>query len=239
MRLASISTLYLSLGLAASAALQSTTAFEVFPKEVNLTTVRDRQSMVVRFTELNGVQRDVTADAKFTLADPSKAKVEKGTVTPLADGDTTMKVEWNGQSIDVPLKVEQAQVDPPISFRRDVMPVFLKSGCNAGGCHGASRGKDGFRLSLFGYDPEGDYFRLTHEMVGRRINLALPEESMILTKNIGTAPHTGGKVFTKDSEVAQTLLEARLNGLGTCLPRSASMSRSKYWYQPEYWPAGG
>jgi hypothetical protein len=115
-------------------------------------------------------------------------------------------VEWNGQAVDVPLKVEQAKVDPPVSFRRDVMPVFLKSGCNSGGCHGASRGKDGFRLSLFGYDPEGDHFRLTHEMVGRRINLALPEESMIITKNIGTAPHTGGKVFAKDSEIAKTLL---------------------------------
>jgi len=206
MRFASISSVFLSLGLSASAALQGSTAFEVFPKDVNLTTTRDRQSMVVRFTDLNGVQRDVTADAKFTLADPAKAKVENGTINPLEDGQTTIKVEWNGQAVDVPLKVEQAKFDPPVSFRRDVMPVFLKSGCNSGGCHGASRGKDGFRLSLFGYDPEGDHFRLTHEMVGRRINLALPEESMIITKNIGTAPHTGGKVFAKDSEIAKTLL---------------------------------
>lgn len=206
MRIAPICSVFLGLGLVASAALQGSTAFDVFPKDVNLTTSRDRQTLVVRFTETNGVQRDVTTEAKFILADPAKAKVEKGIVTPLADGATTLKVEWNGQAVEVPVKVEQAQVEQPISFRRDVMPVFLKSGCNQGGCHGAARGKDGFRLSLFGFDPEGDYFRLTHEMAGRRINLALPEESMILTKNIGTAPHTGGKVFTKDSEVAQTLL---------------------------------
>jgi hypothetical protein len=206
MRFASTSFAFLSLGMAASAALQGTTAFEVFPKEVNLTTVRDRQSLVVRFTEPSGIQRDVTTEATFTLADTAKAKVEKGLVTPVADGQTTLKVEWNGQAVEVPVKVEQAQVDPPISFRRDVMPVFLKSGCNSGGCHGASRGKDGFMLSLFGYDPDGDHYRLTREMVGRRINLALPEESMLITKNIGTAPHTGGKTFTKDSEMAQTLL---------------------------------
>src|SRR6185295_479107 len=108
--------------------------------------------------------------------------------------------------VTVPVKVENAHIDPPISFRRDVMPVFMKSGCNGGGCHGSARGKDGFRLSLFGYYPEGDHYRLTREMVGRRINLALPEESMIITKNIGTAPHTGGKTFTKDSEIAKTLL---------------------------------
>src|SRR6185312_6263251 len=54
----------------------------------------------------------------------------------------------------------------PPSFRQDVMPVFFRAGCNAGSCHGSSRGKDGFMLSLFGYDPKGDYFRITQEMVG-------------------------------------------------------------------------
>lgn len=188
------------------AAIETQPAFEVFPHDVNLSSVRDRQSLVVRFTEANGVQRNVTGEAKFTLSDPTKAKIENGVVTPLADGDTKLKVEWNGQASEVPVVVKGAQIDPPISFRRDVMPVFMTAGCNSGGCHGASRGKDGFRLSLFGFDPEGDYFRLTREMVGRRINLAMPEESMLITKNIGAAPHTGGKLFTKDSEMCQTLL---------------------------------
>src|SRR5215204_4554780 len=102
MRLAPISSVFLSLALAASAALQGTTAFEVFPKEVNLTTLRDRQTVVARFTQPDGVQRDVTTEATFLLADPAKAKVEKGMVMPLADGETTLKVEWNGQSVNVP-----------------------------------------------------------------------------------------------------------------------------------------
>ena len=202
-----INTLSLSLVFAAGvahAALE--TSFEVFPADVNLTTARDRQSLVVRITEPTGVHRNVTAEAKFTVANPAMAKVVNGVVLPLADGTTTLKVEFGGKSTEVPVKVGEAQVDPLVSFRNDVMPVFLKSGCNAGGCHGQSRGKDGFMLSLFGYDPEGDHFRLTREMVGRRINLAIPEESMLITKNIGAAPHTGGKLFTKDSEIAKTLL---------------------------------
>ena len=69
------------------------------------------------------------------------------------------------------------------SFKNDVMPVFMRGGCNAGDCHGAARGKDGFMLSLFGYDPEGDYFRLVEEFIGRRIDLANPKASLILTKN--------------------------------------------------------
>ncbi len=93
-----------------------------------------------------------------------------------------------------------------ISFRLDVMPVFFRAGCNSGGCHGSARGKDGFRLSLFGYDPVGDYFRLTQQIVGRRVDVAVPDKSLLLLKAVGKVPHTGGQLFTEDSEYYQTLL---------------------------------
>lgn len=96
---------------------------------------------------------------------------------------------------------------PPTSFRRDVMPVFFRAGCNAGTCHGSSRGKDGFMLSLFGYDASGDYFRLTEEMIGRRVNVAEPTESLMLLKATGKVPHTGGKRFSEDSPYYETLLQ--------------------------------
>ena len=94
----------------------------------------------------------------------------------------------------------------PVSFKNDVMPVFFKAGCNAGDCHGSSRGQDGFRLSLFGYDAEGDYFRLVEEYPGRRINRAEPEKSLLINKAIGNVAHTGGELFTTDSESYQILL---------------------------------
>lgn len=93
------------------------------------------------------------------------------------------------------------------SFRRDVMPVFFRAGCNSGGCHGSARGKDGFRLSLFGYDPSGDYFRITQQMAGRRINLSVPEESLLLLKCTGKVPHTGGELFTADSDYYKAILK--------------------------------
>ena len=86
------------------------------------------------------------------------------------------------------------------SFRRDIMPIFFRAGCNAGTCHGSARGMDGFMLSLFGYDPQGDYYRIVNEMVGRRINYAVPEQSLLLKKAIGAVPHTGGELFKKASE---------------------------------------
>ena len=195
---------FIILALAASPSFAA--SFEVFPAEVNLKYQRDSQSLVCRFTEPNGVQRNVTTEAKISVSDPAKAKVENGVVLPLADGATTLKVEYNGSAIEIPVKVEAVKEDPAISFRNDVMPTFMRNGCNSGGCHGASRGKDGFRLSLFGYNAAGDYQNLTREQIGRRINLALPETSMLLTKCVGEAPHTGGKLFTKDSESYQRIL---------------------------------
>jgi hypothetical protein len=94
----------------------------------------------------------------------------------------------------------------PSSFRLDVMPVFFRAGCNSGGCHGAAIGKDGFHLSLFGYDPAGDYYRLTRELPGRRIDLAVPRQSLLLMKATGMVPHSGGRRFKPDSDLYRTLL---------------------------------
>jgi hypothetical protein len=102
--------------------------------------------------------------------------------------------------------VKDASAERPISFQLDVMPVFMRGGCNTGSCHGAARGKDGFRLSLFGFDPQGDYYRITRELGTRRINLASPADSLLIEKAIGAVPHTGGKRFAPESEYCQTLL---------------------------------
>jgi hypothetical protein len=92
-------------------------------------------------------------------------------------------------------------------FRRDVMPVFFRAGCNAGTCHGSARGKDGYMLSLFGYDAPGDYRRTVEEMPGRRINTAMPAESLLLLKATGAVAHTGGKRFEKDGDLYKTVLD--------------------------------
>ena len=79
------------------------------------------------------------------------------------------------------------------SFERDVMPIISKAGCNGGGCHGALAGKAGFRLSLFGYDPQSDYLAITRDARGRRVDLAEPGTSLLLTKPTMAIAHKGGK----------------------------------------------
>ncbi len=86
------------------------------------------------------------------------------------------------------------------SFLHDVLPVISKAGCNTGGCHGAIAGKGGFRLSLFGYDPEKDYLTITREVRGRRIELSDPARSLLLTKPTTAVPHKGGRRIDTDSE---------------------------------------
>src|SRR5262249_15310480 len=128
---------------------------EVFPPDVSLTTARDRQSFVVQATYADGLTRDVTAEAKVAVANANLVKLDRNVRRPVADGATEMKVEFGGKVVSVKVAVKDAATTPPISFKLDVMPVFMRWGCNSGACHGAARGKDGFRLSLFGFDPDG------------------------------------------------------------------------------------
>jgi hypothetical protein len=179
---------------------------KVFPPDLKLSTKADQQSLVIQAVYADGTTRDVTAEAALALKDKGIARLDKGLIAPLADGKTELLVKFGGRSLSVPIAVTQAQVERPVSFKLDVMPVFMKAGCNAGGCHGSSRGKDGFRLSLFGYDPDGDYFRLTRESIGRRMNLGIPEESLMIEKALGRVPHTGGERFTTNSPLYYTLL---------------------------------
>ncbi len=99
-----------------------------------------------------------------------------------------------------------ARAEETPSFRRDVMPLLFRAGCNSGTCHGSARGKDGFLLSLFGYDAKGDYYRITQELVGRRVNVAAPEQSLLLLKATGKVPHTGGQLFKENSPYYRSLL---------------------------------
>ena len=202
-----LTTCALLLGMAttATAADSPLSSLVVYPGSVKLTTKRDRQSLIVQATFANGLTRDVTGEAKFVLADDKAATLSGHLLTPKADGKGELSVSYGGRTIKVPIEVEKAVDDRPISFRLDVMPVFMKANCNTGSCHGSARGKDGFRLSLFGFDPAGDHYRLTRELPGRRINLAVPSSSLLMEKSVGEVPHTGGKRFGKDSELYGTL----------------------------------
>src|SRR5262245_44020905 len=113
----------------------------------------------------------------------------------------------SGATVQV-LGVEPANTRPSnrqspasrLQFRRDVVPVLTKLGCNAGACHGSFQGRGGFRLSLWGFDPLADYAALVSDARGRRIFPAAPEFSLIFRKATAAVPHGGGKRLEEDSE---------------------------------------
>lgn len=173
---------------------------EVFPSRVVLDSGRDSQGLVAIARYADGSARDVTADAKVAIADEGVVVYENETLVPGAIGETRVTVEWRSRTVDVEVKVNSVNDSQEIGFRREVVPVLTKAGCNSGKCHGAASGKDGFRLSLFGYDAEGDRSRLVDELRGRRINLADPEASLLIHKAIGEVPHTGGGRIARGDE---------------------------------------
>ena len=179
----------------------------VYPENIDLSNSRDRQRLIVQARFADGLTEDVTEQATLTSANSEVLRKDGYTFFPAADGETTVNVEYQGKAVQIPAKVQNAGVTPPISYTLDVMPVFLKANCNTGSCHGAARGKDGFRLSLYGFDVNGDYNRITRDFSSRRINLAFPEDSLLLTKGAGVVPHTGGTRFRKGDELYETVHE--------------------------------
>ena len=93
------------------------------------------------------------------------------------------------------------------NFANDIVPIFSRHQCNTSGCHGKAEGQNGFKLSVFGFDPPADYAALVMEGRGRRVFPAAPERSLLLRKACGDVPHGGGVRFAKSSREYQRLRE--------------------------------
>jgi hypothetical protein len=104
------------------------------------------------------------------------------------------------------LHAQDSPAAKPPSFVNDVLPVLTRLGCNQGACHGKNAGQNGFRLSLRGYAPEWDHRWITREFDGRRVNTAVPEDSLLLRKPLGLVPHEGGKLLRAGGREHQVLL---------------------------------
>jgi|694.fasta_scaffold47050_2 hypothetical protein len=90
-------------------------------------------------------------------------------------------------------------------FENEIQPLLTRYGCNSGGCHGKASGQNGFKLSLFGFDSQSDYEEIVDRARGRRVNVATPEQSLLLLKSIGAVPHGGGARFSSTSPAYEVL----------------------------------
>ena len=141
-----------------------------------------------------------TGDVQLRVADESVARIENQRLIPVADGQTQLLVQSGTQTL-ARATVIVGQTERPFdwTFRNHVQAVLAKNGCNSGACHGALAGKGGFRLSLRGYDTDQDFYNITTQQLGRRVDLIEPEQSLLLTKPTTAVPHKGGLRLQQDS----------------------------------------
>ena len=176
----------------------------VFPPVLELTDARDARMVVVSGRMPNGYWVDLTDRAVYKPAAPIVKRDTDGFFHPVKPGSTRLTVSHSGQTATMPITVKGV-TNPPISFTREIMPILSRTGCNAGTCHGSAKGKNGFKLSLRGYDPDFDYHALVDDILGRRFNRAQPAESLMLQKPVQTVAHQGGLVFEPNTRFYSTI----------------------------------
>jgi len=174
------------------------------PAALTLTDARDARKVLVIGERADGGVIDLTGEATVK-ADSAAVEVDlEGYLQAKAAGETSVTVTAAGKSVKLPVKV--AGLDQrPVGFVRDIEPILSRTGCNAGPCHGAAAGKNGFKLSLRGYDPEYDYQALINDLSGRRFNRVNAEESLMLQKPLGDVPHEGRQAIKPGSRYHQVL----------------------------------
>lgn len=194
------------LAVAQDVAPSAAPKLSVFPPVIRLGTPEATEQMVVQLQTAAGRRLDVTRRATVQPLQAGIVDVTPlGRVLPLQDGVTTLQISCDGVSTEVRCEVSGLAQPPPVSFRREVVPILSKAGCNSGGCHGKAEGQQGFKLSVFGFDAEADYQALIMEGRGRRVFLPAPEKSLLLLKGTARLPHGGGQKIVPGSRWEQLL----------------------------------
>ncbi len=181
---------------------------EVLPSNPLLFGKGARQQLLAVARYADGSSRDVTAEAHFRSDKPAVASVDaQGVVQAGANGGAVIHAAFQGLDAATTALVQRAEKPPAPSFAADVLPVLTKIGCNGGSCHGALNGQNGFKLSLFGYEPDADYEMIVRKHDGRRLNLDDPEKSLLLLKPTFQVAHGGGQVLRQNSAEYRILLD--------------------------------
>ena len=166
---------------------------EVQPAKVTLAGKYEGAQLVVTARLADGTTADVTRLASYQISGECAEVTKTGRIAARANGVASLAIEIAGQKAVVPVEVASVAENQPVDFIRDVNPVMTRLGCNAGTCHGAKDGKFGFKLSLRGYDPIFDVRSLKDDLAGRRLNVASPDDSLMLLKATAGVPHEGGQ----------------------------------------------
>ncbi len=197
---------------------------QVSPARVVLDGPESTQQLLVGLVA-GSKAKDVTRQAIYSVADPAVARVDSnGLVEPVAEGETRIAIRQGMHSAEVALRVTGLRNPKPVSFEQQVIPLLTKATCNSGGCHGKAEGQNGFKLSVFGFDPEADHAALTREGRGRRVLASSPGDSLLVQKAIAGVPHGGGRKIQEGSlphrRLTRWMAEGMRDGNGGFVPEA-------------------
>ncbi len=154
-----------------------------------------------------GGRRDWTGETRWQVEPEGVVTVgTDGYVRPLSAGKAIVRGRAGDHSLETSITVED-RVTRAWDFANDIAPILTRQGCNTGGCHGKAEGQNGFHLSLFGYDPAGDYQSIVRGEGGRRMTSFDPLRSLFLAKATGRAIHGGGQRVAPGSEAERLLVD--------------------------------
>ena len=183
------------------------TRLVVLPEEFTLSGPEATQRLLPGLVQGNQFTGTPARGLSFESSNEAVIKIVDGTARPTGNGTAVITVRHGKLSAQARVTVRDFEADHRWDFRIHVRAVFSKAGCNSGACHGALAGKNGFRLSLRGYDPESDVKTITRQSRGRRVIPSDPGRSLLLTKPTGAVPHKGGIRFKTDSLEYRVLSE--------------------------------
>lgn len=200
--------LIFSIGLVTSIAITgiATAGVTILPETIHLNGPEGRQTLLVQGKE-SDVYTGAVDEVTWSSSNSAVAEVKVGVVLAKGNGTATLTAVTAKGRATREVKVSGYEDAFAWSFNRHVLPVMTRQGCNMGSCHGAVAGKGEFRLSLRGYDPPKDFYTMTRQAKGRRIEKGAPARSLLITKPTMATPHKGGKRLTVDSREYRILAE--------------------------------
>ncbi|MFO1095572.1 MAG: DUF1553 domain-containing protein [Planctomycetaceae bacterium] len=201
------------------------TAIDVQPTTIELNRKFGYTQLLVTAALNTGDHVDVTRMATIAASGEAVYVTRGGRVHARADGAASLTITLGDKTLQVPVTVAGVAAQTPMNFVRDVNPIISRLGCNAGTCHGAKDGKNGFKLSLRGYDPIMDVRSFTDDLASRRVNLASPDDSLMLLKATGAVPHVGGQLTKPGHPYYETIRQWIAEGaiLDLNVPRVAKI----------------
>ena len=188
------------------------TELNVLPAEIRLAGANRQQQLLVSGKTKSGKLVDLTHRSEFAVADATVATANGAVVSGEGDGRTEVVVRYRDLAARIAIVADGFESYPPVHFENDVMPLFSRLHCNGSGCHGKQSGQNGFKLSVFGFDPRADFTALVKEARGRRVFQAAPDRSLLYLKSTGLMPHGGGRRTAPDSPDGRLLQNWILQG---------------------------